>query len=244
MGKHIPVFMVCQMRSELPLRLSRRLSWSRSNRLEGPGVDSPRHCVAGSCWCAAASDRNSTLASSSVTNASRSRSSSRSNTKEALYVAVLPRRTRLDEQSLHTNSRQPLPDALGRELSRESLRVSMLTQHLACGRSRQCSCDHAVTRSRSHGQEQLLSAQLRVAAMNRLEKLATHPFGIPMRPPARDWHRLLKQSVPVPVLCLLFCASVMCLLSCLFCPASCVHKGKDGTGTCAPAYWRAPTHGA
>ena len=179
MGKHIPVFMVCQMRSELPLRLSRRLSWSRSNRLEGPGGDSPRHCVVGSCWRAAASDRNSTLASSSVTNASRSRSSSRSNTKEALYVAVLPRRTRLDKQSLYTNSPQPLPDALGRELSRESLRVSMLTQHLACGRSRQWSCDHAITQSCSHGQEQLLSAQLRVAAMNRLEKLATHPFGIP-----------------------------------------------------------------
>ena len=35
---------------------------------------------------------------------------------EALYVAVLPRRTRLDKQSLHTNSPQPLPDALGREL--------------------------------------------------------------------------------------------------------------------------------
>ncbi len=113
----------------------------------GAGGDSPRHCEVGSCWRAAASDRNSILASSSVTNASRSRSSSRSNTKEALYVAVLPRRTRLDEQSLHTNSPQPLPDTFGRELSRESLRVSMLTQHLACGRSRQCSCDHAVTRS-------------------------------------------------------------------------------------------------
>ena len=29
----------------------------------------------------------------------------------------------LDKQSLHTNSPQPLPDALGRELSRESLRI-------------------------------------------------------------------------------------------------------------------------
>ena len=47
----------------------------------------------------------------------------------------------------------------------------LLTQHLACGRSRQSSCDHA--------QEQFLSAQLRVAAMKRLEKLATHPFGHP-----------------------------------------------------------------
>ena len=89
----------------------------------GAGGGIPRHCEVGSCWCTAASDRNSTLASSSVTNASRSRSSSRSNTKEALYGAVLPRRTRLDEQSLHTNSPQPLPDALGRELSRESLRI-------------------------------------------------------------------------------------------------------------------------
>ena len=184
----------------------------------GAGGDSPRHCVVGSCWRAAASDRNSTLASSSVTNASRSRSSSRSNTKEALYVAVLPRRTRLDEQSLHTNTTQPLPNAFGRELSRESLRVSMLTQHLACGRSRQWSCDHAVMRSCSHGQEQLLSAQLRVAAMNRLEKLATHPFGIPMRPPARDWHRLLKLSVPVPVLCLCH-VPLSCPVCSVLCPA-------------------------
>ena len=206
----------------------------------GAGGDSPRHCVVGSCWRAAASDRNSTLASSSVTNASRSRSSSLSNTKEALYGAVLPRRTRLDEQSLHTNSPQPLPDALGRELSRESLRVSMLTQHLACGRSRQWSCDHAVMRSRSHGQEQLLSAQLRVAAMNRLEKLATHPFGIPMRPPARDWHRLLKQSVPVPVLCLCHVP-----LSCPVCSVRCPAFIKERRAQApVPPPTSGPLHGA
>ena len=45
----------------------------------------------------------------------------------------------------------------------------LLTQHLACGRSRQWSC--------SHGQERFLAAQLRVAAMNRLKKLAALPLG-------------------------------------------------------------------
>ena len=58
-----------------------------------------------------------------------------------------------------------------RNMPRESLRVPIAAPNLACGRSRQSSCDHA--------QEQFLSAQLRVAAMKRLEKLATHPFGHP-----------------------------------------------------------------
>ena len=53
----------------------------------------------------------------------------------------------------------------------------LLTQHLACGHSRQRSYGHAVMRSCSHGQERFLSAQLRVAAMNRLEKLAALPLG-------------------------------------------------------------------
>ena len=221
------------MRSELPLRLSRRLSWSRSNRLEGPGGDSPRHCVVGSCWRAAASDRNSTLASSSVTNASRSRSSSRSNTKEALYVAVLPRRTRLDEQSLHTNTTQPLPNAFGRELSRESLRVSMLTQHLACGRSRQWSCDHAVTQSWPRATLVCSTARCR-------NEQAGETGYASLRYPARDWHRLLKQSVPVPVLCLCHVP-----LSCPVCSVRCPAFIKERRAQApVPPPTSGPLHGA
>jgi len=45
------------------------------------------------------------------------------------------------------------------------------------------SCGHTVTpvviRSYGHGQERFLSDQLRVAAMNRLEKLAALPLGHP-----------------------------------------------------------------
>ncbi len=207
------------------------------DRLEGPGGDGPRHCEVGSCWCAAATNRNSTLASSSVSNASRSSSSSRSNTKEALYVAVLPRRTRLDKKSLHTNSPQPLPDTFGRELSRESLRVSMLTQHLACGRSRQWSCDHAVTRSWPRATLVCSTARCR-------NEQAREVGYASLRYPdaaSRKGQAPFAQAIGA---CPCSVPPVLCLLSCLFCPVSCVHKGKEGTGTCASAYWRAPTRGA
>ena len=56
----------------------------------GAGACRPWHCAVGSRWCATATARIAPLASRSVSNASRSSSSSRSNTKEDLDGAILP----------------------------------------------------------------------------------------------------------------------------------------------------------
>ena len=109
-----------------PRALARRTPCERTGlpRLKGPGAGIPRHCVAGSCWCAAATDRNSTV---------RLKQRVKRFPFQQFVSKQYKRRSRwshspygeqwLDKQSLHTNTTQPLPDALGRELSRESLRI-------------------------------------------------------------------------------------------------------------------------